>query len=348
MSPRIHREEERRRAPTSHDVAALAGVAQSTVSRALSGDPSISEPTRERVVEAARELHYSPNAMARSLITRRADRVGVFIADITNPFYPELVESLEREFEALGYGLALFSDGVYSEEDGQLDLFLSRTIDGLIFASAGLGFSLGDRLAATEAPVVFLNRHVDDDRFDRVVADNVGGGRLAAELLLELGHTRIAQISGPPQTSTARDRDVGFQAALAERGAPLPGRYHRHGPYAHATGFEGCRSLLSEDPPPTAIFCGNDVIALGAWDAAVSAGLDVPGDLSIVGFDDILLSGWESIGLTTVRQPLAAMAASSARLLVGRIESGHTGAGRAEEFPVEMVMRRSAGPPASA
>jgi LacI family transcriptional regulator len=323
----------------------LAGVAQSTVSRALSGDPNISEETREKVEGAARELNYSPNVIARSLITRRANRVGVFIADITNPFYPELVERLDGEFGRLGYGLALFGDTAHADEQEKLDLFLGRTIDGLIFTSAELGFPLADRLAAAEAPTIFLNRHIDDQRFDRVVSDNFGGGRLAGELLVELGHSRIGQISGPPQTSTARDRDAGFRAALAELGAPLDEALHRHGPYAHETGFEGCRSLLAAGPAPTAIFCGNDVIALGAWDAAVSAGVEIPRDLSIVGFDDILFGGWEAIGLTTVRQPLDEMAASSARMLVERLEERYSGAGRTEEYPVEMVRRRTAGPP---
>lgn len=334
-----------RRPPTSHDVAELAGVAQSTVSRALSGDPNISEKTRERVTEAARRLNYAPNVIARSLITRRANRVGVFLSDITNPFYPELVEDLEREFALLGYDLILFSEGSARGDRDHIDHFLGSTIDGLVFTSAELTFPLAGRLAAAEAPTVFLNRHIDDDRFDRVISDNEAGGRLAGELLVELGHQRIGQISGPPQTSTARDRDAGFAAALEELGARLDPRYHRDGPYAHETGFEGCRSVLAEDPPPTAIFCGNDVIALGTWDAAIDAGLEIPRDLSVIGFDDILIGGWRSISLTTVRQPLADMARATAQFLVGRLEGDYLGPGRALSFPVEMVMRRTAGPP---
>ncbi len=334
-----------RRAPTSHDVAELAGVAQSTVSRALSGDRNISERTREQVVEAARRLNYSPNVMARSLITRRANRVGIFLSGLTNPFYPELVEGLEREFGALGYDIILFSESSARADQDQLDHFLGSTIDGLVFTSARLDFPLADRLAAATAPTVFLNRHIDDDRFDRVVSDNVAGGRLAGELLVGLGHTRIAQISGPPQTSTARDRDAGFVAALKQLGAKLDRRYRRHGPYTHETGFDGCRSLLTTDPPPTAIFCGNDVIALGAWDAAVSAGLEIPRDLTVIGFDDIPVGAWRAIGLTTVRQPLGEMARGSAEFLVDRLEGRHEGPGRVLSYPVEMVNRRTAGPP---
>ena len=340
------RSSDARRAPTSHDVAELAGVAQSTVSRALNGDPNISEKTRERVTEAARKLNYSPNVSARSLITRRANRVGVFLSDITNPFYPELVEGLEAEFAERGYDLILFSESSPRAAADHVDHFLGSTVDGLVFTSAELRFPLADRLAAAGAPTVFLNRHIDDERFDRVTSDNVAGGRLAGELLAGLGHTRIAQISGPPQTSTARDRDAGFVAALAEHGVALQGRYHRHGPYTHEAGFEGTRSLLAVDPPPTAIFCGNDVIALGAWDAAIGAGLELPRNLSVVGFDDILVGAWDAIGLTTVRQPLREMARGSAELLIGRLEGDYVGPGRALEFPVRMVTRRTTGPPA--
>lgn len=335
---------ERRRGPTSHDVARQAGVAQSTVSRALSGDPNVSELTRARVVAVARELNYSPDLIARSLITRRANRVGVILSNITNPFYPLLVEGLEREFTALGYSMLLFNERESAEPRDHMELFLGRAVDGFVFTSAELGFPLADRLHAEEVPVVFLNRHIDDDRFDRVVSDNVAGGRRAGELLVELGHTRIAQISGPPETSTARDRDAGFQAALAELGKPLAEKLHFAGPYAHETGFDSCRRLLALERPPTAVFCGNDVIALGAWDAAISAGLRIPDDISVIGFDDIPVTAWDSISLTTIRQPLAEMARISAEMLVERLEGKRSGEGRVEVFSTELLLRRTVGP----
>lgn len=345
MGERPGRGDGGRRGPTSHDVAERAGVAQSTVSRALSGDPNVSELTRARVVAVAEELNYSPDVIARSLITRRANRVGVVLSNITNPFYPLLVEGLEREFTALGYSMLLFNELEAVEPQDHMELFLGRAVDGFVFTSAELGFPLAERLHEAEAPVVFLNRHIDDDRFDRVVSDNVAGGRRVGELLVELGHSRIAQISGPPQTSTARDRDAGFGTALAELGRPLREELHFAGPYTHETGFDACRRLLALERPPTAVFCGNDVIALGAWDAAISAGLRIPEDISVIGFDDIPLGAWDSIALTTIRQPLAEMARISAEMLVERLEGRHSGAGRAEVFPTELVSRRTVGPP---
>lgn len=336
-----------RRGPTSHDVARRAGVSQSTVSRALSGDPNVSEETRERVVTAAEELDYAPDLIARSLITRESKRVGVVVSDITNPFYPHLVDVLERDLAALGYSMLLFNEQEAAEQQNFLELYQGRAVDGFVFASAVIGFGAADRLHESEVPVVFLNRHIDDPRFDRVVSDNRAGAELAARHLVELGHTRIAHLSGPPQTSTARERGEGFRAALERLGHPLDPDLTLEGPYHHATGLDGCRRLLAAERPPTAIFCGNDVIALGAWDAAVSAGLRIPEDLSVVGFDDIAISAWDSIGLTTVRQPLAEMARVAAELLVGRLVEGAPAEPRDRVFPTELLVRRTTGPPAS-
>jgi LacI family transcriptional regulator len=335
-----------RRGPTSHDVARRAGVAQSTVSRALSGDPNVSEETRLRVAAAAEELDYAPDLVARSLITRKSKRVGVVVSNITNPFYPHLVDVLKRDFAALGYSLLLFNEQDVDEQQNLLELYQGRAVDGFVFASAVIGFAAADRLHELAAPVVFLNRHIEDARFDCVVSDNRAGGRVAARHLVEMGHTRVAQIAGPPQTSTARERDDGFRSALAELGRPLAEELRLHGAYEHATGLRGCRELLAAADPPTAVFCGNDVIALGAWDAAISEGLSVPEDLSIVGFDDIEMASWDAIGMTTVRQPLTEMARVSAEFLVTRLSEDVPPRPRERVFETELIVRRTTGPAA--
>lgn len=333
-----------RRGPTSHDVARMAGVAQSTVSRALSGDPNVSESTRAKVVAAAEELSYAPDVIARSLITRESRRVGVVISNITNPFYPHLVDVLERDFSALGYSMLLFNEQDADEQQDFLELYQGRAVDGFVFASAMIGFAAADRLHDSGVPVVFLNRHIDDGRFDRVVSDNQAGAAFVAEHLVDLGHERIAQIAGPPETSTARERNAGFRSALAALDHPLAAELSIAGPYEHATGFEGARKLLSTPKPPTAIFCGNDVIALGAWDAATSAGLRIPEEVSVIGFDDIPMSSWDSIGLTTVRQPLADMARASAELLIEHLGDGPAPEPSERVFKTELRVRRTSGP----
>lgn len=332
-----------RRGPTSHDVADRAGVSQSTVSRALSGDPNVSEVTRQRVIAAAEALDYSPDTIARSLITRRTNRVGVVISNITNPFYPLLVERLDQDLGDLGYSMLLFRHEQSIERE-LINHFVSRSVDGLIFTSAELDLPLAAELNSAAVPVIFLNRYIDDPGFDRVVSDNVAGGRRAGELLAELGHERIALVSGPRETSTARDRDEGFLAALAELGRPLAAELRMSGPYEHETGVRACRQLMALDDPPSAIFCGNDVIALGVWDAAVSAGLAIPEDLSVLGFDDIDIASWDSIGLTTIRQPLTEMARASAEMLVERLEGTYEGPARHRLFATELIFRRTIGP----
>jgi LacI family transcriptional regulator len=332
-----------KRGPTSHDVAHRAGVSQSTVSRALSGDPNVSEVTRQRVVAAAKALSYSPDMVARSLITRRTNRVGVVISNITNPFYPLLVERLDRDLAELGYSMLLFKHEESIERE-LISHFVSRSVDGLIFTSAELDLPLAPELHASEVPVIFLNRYIADERFDRVVSDNVAGGRRAGELLAELGHQRIALVSGPPETSTARDRDEGFMAALAELGQPIAPELRMAGAYAHETGVRACQELMRLDEPPSAIFCGNDVIALGVWDAAVSSGVLIPAELSVLGFDDIEMASWDSIALTTIRQPLAEMAQASAAMLVERLEGTYAGEARKRLFPTELIFRRTIGP----
>jgi LacI family transcriptional regulator len=188
-------------------------------------------------------------------------------------------------------------------------------------------------------------REVDGVGRDAVVSDNPGGAALAAELLARLGHTRIGQISGPPDTSTARDRDAGFAKALDRLGLRQNPALRHAGEYAHRTGYQWCLELLDLPAPPTAIFCGNDVVALGALDAARRRDVPVPGQLSIVGFDDISLAGWESFRLTTIRQPLAQMAHAAVQALVRRID-GEDGEPRRTVFPTELIQRATTGPPA--
>jgi len=312
----------------------------------LSGDQRVKDETRLRVIAAAKKLSYTPNATAQSLIRRRSNIVGVVVSDITNPFYPVLVESLDRMFAGSGYRLILFNGHGTDERADALRHLSSRLVDGLVFTSALLDYPFADELAALNAPVVFVNRYIDDPRFDRVVADNVGGGAHAARLLVEqFGHERIAVISGPSTASTARDRERGFRGFLEEIGRALDESLYCSGPFTRDTGVTCCQKLLSREERPSAIFCGNDIIALGAWDAAVSSGVSVPGELSILGFDDIPIASWSAIGLTTVRQPVASMAQAAAEMLIERIEGSAASSGRTNVFPTELILRRTVGLP---
>jgi LacI family transcriptional regulator len=330
------------RKTTSHDIAREAGVSQSTVSRTLRRDPRVDPATAERVLEVARRLGYAPNTSARSLVTRRTRTVAVVVADITNPFYPELVEALHDDLGRAGYRTVLLNER--TDARGVDTLMRAGVVDGAIVATATLDDRTRTLLRDERAPIVQLVREVDGVDRDAVVSDNPGGAARAAELLVRLGHTRIGQISGPPDTSTARDRDHGFATALKRLALPRDPALRRAGEYAHRTGYQWCLELLDLPEPPTAIFCGNDVIALGALDAARRRDLSVPEQLSIVGFDDISLAGWESFRLTTVRQPLAQMAHAAVQALVRRID-GDDGEPRRTVFPTELIQRSTTGPP---
>jgi LacI family transcriptional regulator len=332
---------------TSHDIAREAGVSQPTVSRALRGDPRVAAATVALIEATARRLGYVPNAAGRTLRTRRTSTVAIVIADITNPFYPELVEALHHELARAGYRSVLLNErtDVGGAEDVGAVL-RSGLVDGAIVATATEDDRTRALLREERTPIVQVVREVRGVRRDAVVCDNEGGGELAAELLAALGHRRIGLIAGPRDTSTARGRAAGFAAALARLGSPLDGELVRHADYTHHAGYAACVELLALRKPPTALFCGNDVIAFGALDAARRRRVPVPERLSIVGFDDVSLAGWEAFRLTTVRQPLADMACDAARMLIARLEDAADAPPRRTVFRVELIRRDTTRPPA--
>jgi LacI family transcriptional regulator len=324
---------------TSRDIARAAGVSQPTVSRALRDDPRVAPATAALVRETALRLGYVPDAAARTLITRRTGTVAVVVADIGNPFYTELVGVLHGSLGRAGYRTILINERTDLRGDaGVQPLLRSGLVDGAIVATATLDEPTRALVEGERTPIVLVNRELDDVERDAVVSDNRLGGARAAELLAELGHRRIAEIAGPANTSTARDRAAGFRERLERLGVPLDPRLRREGDFSHRDGYRWTLELLEQDPPPSAIFCANDVIALGALDAARARAVDVPAQLSIVGFDDISLAGWESFRLTTIRQPLSEMAEEAVRLLVDRLARAD-GPARRIVFPTELIQR---------
>jgi LacI family transcriptional regulator, galactose operon repressor len=331
-------------AVTSKDIARKLKISQSTVSRALRGDPRVAADTMARVLEAARQMNYTPNLAARSLSTRKTATVGVVVSDITNPFYPELLEILHNELALAGYRTILFNertDAIVEQHVG--DLVNGAAVDGLIYVSATLGTPLPGH-GARDIPAVLVNRYIDSALVDTVVSDNHRGGRLVAEAMVELGHRRIAIITGPENTTTSRDRERGFREQLEAFGVQFDETLRRVGQFSHHSGYQWCLDLLAAEARPTAVFAANDVIAFGALDAARRVGVKVPSELSIVGFDDIDMAGWEGFNLTTVRQPLEEMGRAAAKLLIDRIVSEGETLPRRRVFPVGLVRRETLAP----
>jgi LacI family transcriptional regulator len=328
---------------TSRDLAEITGLSQTTVSRALRGDRRVAEETCVRVLDAARRLGYVPNAAARTLNTGRTGTIAVVIADFTNPFYPELVEFLHDELTRNGYRMVLLNERTEARGDqGLRPLLQGHAVDGMLFASATLGSRSVELLSSANVPTVLLNRDVEAKNVDAVIADNEGGAALAADHLVDLGHTNIAVVMGPLNASTAKSRLSGFRTRLKQRGVQLTPSFVRSDEFSHQAGYQGALALLEADTPPTAIFCGNDAIAFGVLDAARRLGVRVPEELSVVGFDDVAMAGWEAFRLTTVRQPLAQMGKEAVRILVDRLE-GVGGPQARRVFPTHLVQRATTG-----
>ena len=333
------------RAATSHDVARLAGVSQPTVSRALRGRSGVSDETRRRVEEAARTLNYVASDIGRSLATRSRMQIGMVARELTNPFYPHLVAPAQDELDRAGYRMVLFTER--EDDPTAVERLLDQSIDGAILTTSTAHTLLPQELARRSTPFVFLNREVRSIEADACLVDNALGGALVADALAELGHRRIAAIFGPRDTSTGYEREMAFRERLSEHGIPLPARNVRHGPYAYDTGRELLADLLDGDADFSAVFCGNDVIAMGALSCTRARGVNVPGDLTVIGFDDIPMASWEVFGLTTVRTDLEAMARSACRLLLARIADPDRGAERTLFTPQFTPRGTHAPPPTS-
>lgn len=306
------------RPPTSQDVARAAAVSQPTVSRALRGDPRVTEATQERVRKAAAVLGYVPSDRGRSLSTRRTGRIGVVVEDLGNPFYLELLAVLHDRLEREHARMIVFAPGVRDPE--RVEHIADGSIDGVVLTTTLLDSPLPAELIRHGFPFVLLNRIVDGVDADSCSVDNFAGGAEVAVAMLECGHRDIGAIFGPPETSTGRDREAGFRHALAERDAPIDSAFTRRGRFSFEDGDRHMRHLLRQRRRPTAVFCGNDVIALGAMNAALGRGVAVPDELSLVGFDDIAMAGWEAFRMTTVRQDMRRMGQTAIDLLFARLE----------------------------
>jgi len=331
---------------TSHDVAKLAGVSQPTVSRALRGDPRVTATTRAKVESAVAALGYVTSEAGRSLVTRVTKRIGIIVSDLTNPFYPHLIGPLHDELERHGYRMMVFAER--SDSQVAIEQLVDGSVDGIVLLTSTAGSILPSELKRRNLPFVYLNRENDRGTADAAVVDNELGGAIAAQRLTALGHRHIAGIFGPEDTSTGRDRELGFRLALADRGIGLTPELTFHGPFDFDTGHRAMQALLAVTPLPTAVFCGNDVIAIGALNAATAAGVDIPRTLSLIGFDNIPMAAWETFNLTTIGHDLNALAAAAARLLVTRLASGNPhGAPQRVVLQPHLIERGTLAPPAA-
>jgi DNA-binding LacI/PurR family transcriptional regulator len=306
---------------TSLDVARRAGVSQSAVSRVFTPGASASKRTIEKVRRAAAELGYRPNVLARSLITGRSRIIGLVVAYLENYFYPEVVERLSVALQEQGYHVLVFMAApTVGDVEGVLQEILDYQVDGIVLASVSMSSILAEQCQALDIPVVLFNRDQDDPRLSSVTTDNRAGGRALADLLVSLGHQRIAYIAGFEGASTQRDRELGFREGLAAAGQELFAR--GVGNFQHPLAQEAARRMFDCTTPPDAVFVCNDHMAFAVMDVIrFELGLRIPEDVSVVGFDDVPPAAWPAYNLTTFRQRVNRMVAETVSTLIDRIEA---------------------------
>ncbi len=325
---------------TVRDVARMARVSTATVSRALSQPDIVRPETRKRIARAVARLNYVSDGLARALSTRRTRTIGAVIPTLDNAIYSVSTHSLQKALEQAGYTLLLACHEFdLAAEARMVRTFAERGVDGLALVGTLHAPATRKLLASMDIPYVFTWAVDKPHRHASVGFDNRAAGRLIAQHLLVLGHRRIGVVSGRRQgNDRASDRLEGVRAALADAGVALPGSRIEEAHYSLQAGGEALLALVGREEL-SAVVCGNDVLAIGAIQAAQRAGIRVPEDLSITGFDDMAFASVVSPALTTIRFPVAEVGLQAARHLVERIEAA--AAARCIELPLELVVRQS-------
>ena len=307
-----------KRTVTSQEVAKRAGVSQSAVSRTFTVGASVSPETRKKVLAAAKALGYRPNAIARSLITRRSRIIALVMGYLQNQFYPLVIEQLSQRLQKRGYHLLMFISDT-DDVNEVLAEILQYQVDGIVMASVTLSTKVARRCADAGVPVVMLNRVPEvstgkSHSVSSVTSDNYGGGRLAAQLLLERGHQRIAFLAGLENSSTSIEREKGFTEVLRSAHQKILRR--AVGNYSFEGAQHAARKLFNGKAKPDAVFVANDHMAIAAMDVLrIELGLRIPQDVSVIGFDDIPQADWGSYLLTTVTQSVPDMVGATVDLL---------------------------------
>ncbi len=333
---------------TIKDIARMANVSHTTVSRALNNKSRIRNETKNKVLLIARELNYRPNFIARSLVMKRTKTLGLVITTIANPFYTELAQGIETAAIGLGYNIILCSThSDLTTEKQYIDMLRSKGVDGIIFTSAHMGDPNIGELAEEGFPIILVNRRtyhpLVKEKVDYVGVDNVLGGFLAVEHLVRLGHQRIGVIGGSSESSVGFERLEGGKRALDLYHLPEIEGYFLEGDFLRESGYQGGKRFLKMEEPPSAIFATNDYMALGAYQAIVEEGGKVPEDIALIGFNDIEFTAMKGIELTTIGQKKFEMGTLAVKTLVEKIEGEVKPLTKEVLLKPELIIRKSCG-----
>ena len=325
------------------EIAQAAGVSVSTVSRALSkGNYPLKEETRQRILELAEELGYKPNLIARSLQSNRSHLVGVIVDRMQSPFAAATVEGIQDGLRNEGYSIFI----AYSNRNQELALeavhsFYSRQVDGIIILNAWLHNFNDPILSLNDRPFVFVNRIFGNCLSNCVGPGDQFGAQIATQHLVDLGHQRIGYLNGREEWLEAQHRLAGYRDVLLKNNLPADENLVKQGDWGVDSGYEATKELLALEKRPTAIFAGNDIMALGATYAIREAGLRIPDDIALIGYDDREFAAWIRPALTTIRMPSYEMGQAAARLLLKQFSGEELE--DATQIPGELIIRESCG-----
>lgn len=310
---------------TIKDIARMAGVAPSVVSRALNNKYGVKNETKEQILHIARELDYYPNTAARSLVTRKSETIGIVMADISEPFYSLIIKGMEYVSNQTGYTL-LFSNSFESLEHGRVlqKMVDAERVDGLVIVGSNIKEkNFVYRLIQREVPFVLIERNFLDPRVNCIWSDNIKGAYNATKYLIDKGHFRIAHISGNLDFQVALDRLEGYKNALRDHNVPFFEELVTIGKFEWQDGYTAMKALLNYKPHCSAVFVSNDSMTYGAMQAIHEAGLKIPHDIAVVGYDDLQFSGLINPPLTTIRQPRFEMGQKAMEVMIDALQSAN-------------------------
>lgn len=307
---------------TIYQVSELAGVSLATVSRVINKNGLVSEKTKKKVLDAMKQLGYRPNSVAQSLASNRTNSIGVLLPELKSPFFGHLMAGVEDQLmEANKHAIFIAGHSEEALEKEGIEFLYSRNCDALILHVEAVSDEYLAKLSKGDTPVVIINRYVEEIEDRCIFLDNKIGGYLAAKALIAKGHTQIAYISGPHKKEDSNARLFGHKAALKEAGIEFDEELYYEGQFVHESGSLGLSELLHRGKPFTALVCGNDEMASGAMSNARKLGLDLPKDLSIVGFDNLIYASYLFPTLTTINYPVLQMAKMAANLVLKDVYS---------------------------
>ncbi|ORJ24910.1 DNA-binding transcriptional regulator CytR [Rouxiella badensis] len=330
---------------TMKDVAEMAGVSTATVSRALMNPEKVSASTRQRVEQAVIAVGYSPHSLSRNLKRNESRTILVIVPDICDPFFADVIQGIERTAAENGY-LVLIGDCAQQNQQEKtfINLIITKQIDGMLLLGSDLPFDASKEEQRNLPPMVMANEFAPELELPTVHIDNLTAAYDAVHYLISLGHQRIACIAGPESMPLCQYRLQGYIQAIRRNGQSVESQYIAHGDFSYESGAQALSTLMSQPKPPTAIFCHNDIMAIGAIFEAKKLGLRIPQDLSIVGFDDIKISEFYDPPLTTVAQPRFQIGREAMLLLLEQL-NGHSVQSGSRLLESELVIRGSTAAP---